>query len=460
MDIRKLVNQGQARPDVSDAREWSTHQTLPPFSAMFPDPNYAAATGYHYPLPPQGEGGYSAAYPQYTAYHQPQAQQQQQQPQQVFLSQQFSTPSKFAPAPASASRGPATSAERRSLGTPSSSSTEDDEDDDMSDSAASSGSGGSNTPLPPYHAQAPQHHQQVFIDTSSTTSPQSSSPSSPSAEGVDYVCEDCGVSYSRAPDLRRHKASVHGDRASGEKVAATFPCEVCGQVLLSSHGYQGHMRRHYDERPFVCEAPFCGKAFHDSATLARHRRTHSTEHKFECDFCGRRFKRKDNLNTHRKKHQVGGESINPNLLRKPVTRVSSSSATQSENGGSSASGSPGSTPQIPSYGELPLASPPYQALPTQQPQPPVPHYTSIDQHAAHHQQQPPHFHLHQSQYPPQMYQAPPYYQQFQQPAPQPQQVQGIYGRPTGFPMGAVKAEEMNDMEYRRMRMAHLPPAAR
>ncbi|KAG8913895.1 hypothetical protein FRC00_001319, partial [Tulasnella sp. 408] len=298
MDIRKLVNQGQARPDVSDAREWSTHQTLPPFSAMFPDPSYAAATGYHYPLPPQGEGGYSTAtpaYAQYAAYHQPQAQPQQQ----VFLSQQFSSSSKFAAPAPSSSRGPETSAERRSLSAPSSSPhSEDDEDDDMSDSAASSGSGGSNTPLPPYHAQAPQHHQQVFIDTSSTSSPQSSSPSSPSADGVDYVCEDCGVSYSRAPDLRRHKASVHGDRASGEKV--------------------------YDERPFVCEAPFCGKAFHDSATLARHRRTHSTEHKFECDFCGRRFKRKDNLNTHRKKHQVGGESINPNLLRKPVTRVSNS----------------------------------------------------------------------------------------------------------------------------------------
>ncbi|KIO31576.1 hypothetical protein M407DRAFT_131560, partial [Tulasnella calospora MUT 4182] len=244
MDIRKLVNQGQARPDVSDAREWSTHQTLPPFSAMFPDPSYAAATGYHYPLPPQGEGGYSTtpAYAQYAAYHQPQAQPQPQQ--QVFLGQQFSSSSKFAAPAPSSSRGPDISAERRSLSAPSSSShSEEDEDDDMSDSAVSSGSGGSNTPLPPYHAQAPQHHQQVFIDTSSTTSPQSSSPSSPSAEGVDYVCEDCGVSYSRAPDLRRHKASVHGDRASGEKVAATFPCEVCGQVLLSSHGYQGHMRR-------------------------------------------------------------------------------------------------------------------------------------------------------------------------------------------------------------------------
>ncbi|KAG8911912.1 hypothetical protein FRC01_005407, partial [Tulasnella sp. 417] len=153
-------------------------------------------------------------------------------------------------------------------------------------------------------------------------------------------------------------------------------------------------------------------------------------------------------------HQVGGESINPNLLRKPVTRVSNSTSTsQSENGGSSASGSPGSTPQIPSYGELPLASPPYQTLPPQQA--PVPHYAPIDHH-----QQPSQMHFHQSQYPPQMYTAPapPYYQQFQQPAPQPQPVQGIYGRPA-FPMGGVKAEEMGD-EYRRMRMTHLPPAAR
>ncbi|KAG8897278.1 hypothetical protein FRB99_008266 [Tulasnella sp. 403] len=267
----------------------------------------------------------------------------------------------------SSSSGPATSAERRSLS--------DEEDDDESDADDISGA---SSPLPPYQYSPPQPQyaappQQVCFLDNQHQQPQQPQP----VDTADFVCDDCGVSYSRAPDLRRHKASVHNDRDSREKVAATFPCEVCGQVLLSSHGYQGHMRRHYDERPFVCEAPFCGKAFHDSATLARHRRTHSTEHKFECDFCGRRFKRKDNLNTHRKKHQVGGESINPNLLRKPVTRVAADSP-------------PAGTPQAPAYGELPLTSPPYQSpLPSQLQQP---SYIPSDQHTYpqhHYTQNPP-----------------------------------------------------------------------
>ena len=64
MDIRKLVrafltgpllpshsfsfqvNQGQARPQ---ADSWSAHQTLPPFSAMFPDPSYNTGESFSYP---------------------------------------------------------------------------------------------------------------------------------------------------------------------------------------------------------------------------------------------------------------------------------------------------------------------------------------------------------------------------------------------------------------------------
>ncbi|KAG9035916.1 hypothetical protein FRB95_010319 [Tulasnella sp. JGI-2019a] len=454
MDIRKLVNTraapAQCAPmDVVGHNEcqWHHHHTLPPVSSILPDHAYNnnATTGHHYPIPPQGEGN---VYYQQVYQQQPQQQQQQtyfapQQQQQVYQSApappsyqpqdlpylinnptargSSSTLSSTRYAPSSTGSGPATSAERRSL-----SDGEDDHEDD-SDENVSGGSGDS-TPLPPYYAS--NQHQQVCFADGSVTPPESR----PGSEGTnEFVCDVCTVSYSRAPDLRRHKASVHNDRVSGEKVSATFPCDVCGQVLLSSHGYQGHMRRHYDERPFVCEAAFCGKAFHDSATLARHRRTHSTEHKFECDFCGRRFKRKDNLNTHRKKHQVGGETINPNLLRKPVSRVTGG------NGGGSVGDSPiEGTPASQGYPELPtpnVASPPYQQIQVapppsqmqQQPSPPtlniIPNYTSLPLPI----QQQPQQQL-RSAFPPQQQQPQqPMYMQQQQQAPmmqqQPQQQQ-------------------------------------
>lgn len=109
---------------------------------------------------------------------------------------------------ASVGSGPATSAERRSLS--------EGEDDDESDESGENTSGGS-TPLPPYFAS--QEHQQVcFTDVGAVVSPSSSSPRSTVEGGNEFVCEVCSVSYSRAPDLRRHKASVHNDRDSREKV--------------------------------------------------------------------------------------------------------------------------------------------------------------------------------------------------------------------------------------------------
>ena len=79
------------------------------------------------------------------------------------------------------------SAERRSL------SDEDMMEDDESESERRS-SNSSSPSLPPYAAQLPV------------------------SGNHDFMCDDCGVGYSRAPDLRRHKASVHQDRDSREKV--------------------------------------------------------------------------------------------------------------------------------------------------------------------------------------------------------------------------------------------------
>lgn len=164
-------------------------------------------------MPPQGEG--------FNAYASFQAYQQQQQQPQLFQTavpvpqytprpQDMSYLASSNPSPRSAtttkyspSLAPQTSAERRSLS--------DEEDDSDSDESSGSGasSGGSATPLPPYAFSTPPAPQQVSFEA-----PQSAQP----AEQGEFVCDDCGVSYSRAPDLRRHKATVHNDKDSREKV--------------------------------------------------------------------------------------------------------------------------------------------------------------------------------------------------------------------------------------------------
>ncbi|KAG8967126.1 hypothetical protein FRC03_010681 [Tulasnella sp. 419] len=362
MDINKLVNNQHGRHAASDPALYATvsesrshwsnqgrergrehsrsdagiyhHPTLPPFSAILEDTERRgrpAKDGYpsstqssptelytRHHSHPQNIPGQSFTHP---SYNPAPAYSRHDGPYSSMSGSHSSSTVSSTPTRDSVSSGPS-SGDRNNSGS--------DDADDYEDESESEYDETS-TPLPPY-------------PNSQTQSPQDT------GYPIAYITDAGSIPPAPQPleDLRRHKILVHNDQDSREKVVNTWPCEICGQVLLSSHGYQGHMRRHYDERPFICEAQFCGKAFHDSATLARHRRTHSTEHKFECDFCGRRFKRKDNLNTHRKKHQVGGDAINPNLLRKPVTRLAN---------GSDASPSPG--PYMYTT-DTSMSSPPYQ----------------------------------------------------------------------------------------------------
>ena len=58
------------------------------------------------------------------------------------------------------------------------------------------------------------------------------------------------------------------------------------------------------EKPFVCNWEGCTKKFARSDELARHRRTHTGEKKFECPLCHRRFMRSDHLTKHAKRHMT------------------------------------------------------------------------------------------------------------------------------------------------------------
>lgn len=56
------------------------------------------------------------------------------------------------------------------------------------------------------------------------------------------------------------------------------------------------------EKPYVCQWEECGRKFARSDELARHKRTHTGEKKYECPMCGRKFMRSDHLSKHIKRH--------------------------------------------------------------------------------------------------------------------------------------------------------------
>ncbi|PSN45858.1 hypothetical protein C0J52_16850 [Blattella germanica] len=86
-----------------------------------------------------------------------------------------------------------------------------------------------------------------------------------------HLCEDCGESFKKRDDLRRHKLKVHRRQNS-------FPCEVCGKVLLHYSSLVIHRRQHTGERPFMCD--ICGKSFPQSPAMYTHRRTHTRDYPY------------------------------------------------------------------------------------------------------------------------------------------------------------------------------------
>ena len=84
------------------------------------------------------------------------------------------------------------------------------------------------------------------------------------------------------------------------KQVANFACPVpgCGSTFTRSFNLKGHLRSHFEEKPYKCHWPGCGKGFARQHDCKRHEQLHSNFRPFECEGCRKQFARMDALNRH------------------------------------------------------------------------------------------------------------------------------------------------------------------
>lgn len=91
---------------------------------------------------------------------------------------------------------------------------------------------------------------------------------------------------------------------SGSVAPLSYTCPICGRILSDQCYLNTHLKRHYNQRDFLCPQPQCGKRFFSSSELNHHQITHIRLRPFRCIHCTSRFLRKSNYQQHLKLHQA------------------------------------------------------------------------------------------------------------------------------------------------------------
>ncbi|ETN60361.1 gastrula zinc finger protein XLCGF26.1 [Anopheles darlingi] len=103
-----------------------------------------------------------------------------------------------------------------------------------------------------------------------------------------YICEQCGKSYTTAGALKAHTYSHTGDRP--------FACTMCEKKFVNSNKLRIHMMRHQGIKKYEC--PHCGMKKTTKNELRIHINHHTKERLSICSTCGQSFTSSGNLARH------------------------------------------------------------------------------------------------------------------------------------------------------------------
>jgi len=129
---------------------------------------------------------------------------------------------------------------------------------------------------------------------------------------LSVVCELCGTLCKSRYMLKKHCLQKHEGKwpkkpPKVDEEAYSYTCELCGSCFKTRQILKVHIKRHTQERPWVCN--ICGKSYKVQGDLHYHKtRIHEGKYerkpldpndmKYACPQCGRKFHNKDLLNRH------------------------------------------------------------------------------------------------------------------------------------------------------------------
>lgn len=108
----------------------------------------------------------------------------------------------------------------------------------------------------------------------------------------------------RARTRPRSKSAVKSvDKKKGKEIYQRLlqKCPECDKVMEKNR-MEGHLNKHRNVRPYICDAEDCGKTFYCKLLLRLHRTSIHTGKSHPCDICGKAFPSQRSLYAHKIRH--------------------------------------------------------------------------------------------------------------------------------------------------------------